>query len=115
MANADFRSAGCLGADVLLALPAVLVMRWIGRRIPLKGTAVGAALRKPLEVQVVDGAVEEGVMAIACGIDRASPPTAVSVLAPNWRLERWGIEPAKRLVVAAARQVGELVSGFPKQ
>lgn len=87
---------------------------WIGRRVTLEGTAVGAALREPLEVQVVDGAVEEGVMAIACGVDGASPPTAVSVLAPNWRLERWGIEPAKRLVVAAARQVGELVSGFPR-
>jgi DNA-binding IclR family transcriptional regulator len=87
---------------------------WIGRRITLEGTAVGAALREPLEVQVVDGAVEEGVMAIACGIEGASPPTAVSVLAPNWRLERWGIDPAKRLVVAAARQIGELVSGFPR-
>ena len=53
-------------------------------------------------------------MAIACGIDGASPPTAVSVLAPTWRIERWGIEPAKRLVVAAARQIGELVSGFPR-
>jgi DNA-binding IclR family transcriptional regulator len=87
---------------------------WIGRRITLEGTAVGAALREPLEVQVVDGAVEEGVMAIACGIEGASPPTAVSVLAPNWRLERWGIDPARRLVVAAARQIGELVAGFPR-
>ena len=81
---------------------------WVGRRISLEGTALGAALKEPLEVQSVDGAVEEGVMAIACGIDGASPPAAVSVLAPSWRIERWGVESAKRLVVAAARQVGEL-------
>ena len=82
---------------------------WVGRRISLEGTALGAALQDPLKVHVVDGAIEEGVMAIACGIEGASPPAAVSVLAPSWRIERWGIEPAKRLVVAAARQVGGLV------
>lgn len=85
---------------------------WVGRRIPLEGTALGAALKAPLEPYVVDGAVEEGVTAIACGIDGASPPAAVSVLAPSWRIERWGIEPAKRLVVAAARQVAERVPDF---
>lgn len=83
---------------------------WIGGRIPIHGTALGAALRTPLEVHVVDGAVEEGVMAVACGIERASPPAAVSLLAPSWRLERSGVEPAKRLVVAAARQVGDMIS-----
>jgi len=62
----------------------------------LEGTALGAALRKPLEAYAVDGAVEEGVMAIACGIEGASPPSAVCLLAPNWRIERWGIEQAKR-------------------
>ena len=82
---------------------------WIGRRISLKGTALGAALTNPLEVHVVDGAIEEGVTAIACGIEGTLPPAAVSVLAPSWRIERWGIEPAKRLVSAAARQLRELV------
>lgn len=81
---------------------------WIGRRISLEGTALGAALKNPFEVHVVDGAVEEGVTAIACGIEGAFPPAAVSILAPSWRIERWGIGPAKRLVAAAARQLGEL-------
>ena len=85
---------------------------WVGRRISLEGTALGAALGEPLEVHVADGSIEEGVTAIACGIEGASPPAAVSLLAASWRIERWGIEPAKRLVVAAARQVGELVPDF---
>ena len=87
---------------------------WVGRRIPLDGTALGAALGAPLgallEAHVADGAVEEGVTAIACGIEGTSPPAAVSLLAPSWRLERWGVEPAKRLVVAAARQIADLMS-----
>jgi len=85
---------------------------WVGRRVSLEGTALGAALRAPFMAYVVDGAVEEGVTAIACGIEGASPAAAVSVLAPSWRIERWGIEPAKRLVAAAARQIGELVPDF---
>ena len=85
---------------------------WLGRHITLEGTALGAALKKPLEAYVVDGAVEEGVTAIACGIEGASPPSAVSLLAPDWRIERCGIEQAKRLVVAAARQIGNVVPDF---
>jgi DNA-binding IclR family transcriptional regulator len=85
---------------------------WLGRHITLERTALGAALKNPLEAYAVNGAVEEGVMAIACGIEGASPPSAVSLLAPDWRIERWGIEQAKRMVVAAARQMGGIVSDF---
>ena len=83
---------------------------WLGRRISLEGTALGAALRDPGVVHVADGAVEEGVMAIACGVEGTFPPAAVSLLAPSWRVERWGTESAGRLVAAAARQLAELLS-----
>jgi IclR family transcriptional regulator, acetate operon repressor len=83
---------------------------WLGRRIPLEGTALGAALLDASKVHIKDGAVEEGVMAIACGIEGVFPPAAVSLLAPSWRIERWGVEPAGRLVAAAARQLAELLT-----
>lgn len=82
---------------------------WLGRRIPIGGTALGAALCDPDMVHVKDGAVEEGVTAIACGIRGTFPPAAVSLLAPSWRIERWGLDPAGRLVAAAARQLSELL------
>jgi DNA-binding IclR family transcriptional regulator len=83
---------------------------WLGRRIPLEGTALGSALLNTSQVHIKDGAVEEGVMAIACGIEGVFPPAAVSLLAPSWRIERWGVEPAGRLVAAAARQLAELLT-----
>jgi IclR family transcriptional regulator, acetate operon repressor len=83
---------------------------WLGRRIPIDGTALGAALRDPGTVHARDGAVEEGVMAIACGIEGTFPPAAVSLLAPSWRIERWGLDSAGRLVAAAARQLTELLT-----
>lgn len=83
---------------------------WLGRRIAVAGTATGAALADTSTAHLIDGAIEEGVTAIACGIEGASPPAAVSVLAPSWRIEKWGVEPAKRLVVAASRQLAELLA-----
>ena len=83
---------------------------WLGRRIPIEGTALGAALRDPGAVHTKDGAVEEGVTAIACGIEGTFPPAAVSLLAPSWRIERWGLESAGRLVAASARQLAELLT-----
>jgi len=83
---------------------------WLGRRIPIEGTALGAALRDPGTVHTRDGAVEEGVMAVACGIEGTFPPAAVSLLAPSWRIERWGLETAGRLVAASARQLAELLT-----
>jgi urocanate hydratase len=83
---------------------------WLGRRVPIEGTALGAALRDPDKVHVKDGAVEEGVMAIASGIPGTFPPAAVSLLAPSWRIERWGVETAGRLVAASARQLAELLT-----
>lgn len=83
---------------------------WLGRRIPIEGTALGSAMRDPSRVHIKDGAVEEGVMAIACGIEGTFPPAAVSLLAPSWRIERWGVDTAGRLVVAAARQLTGLLT-----
>jgi hypothetical protein len=49
-------------------------------------------------------------MAIACGVEGTFPPAAVSLLAPSWRIERWGTESAGRLVAAAALQLADLLA-----
>ena len=84
---------------------------WLGRRIPhRRHRARAPPCATPAQVHVKDGAVEEGVMAIACGIEGTFPPAAVSLLAPSWRIERWGVDSAGRLVAAAARQLAELLT-----
>lgn len=80
---------------------------WVGRRVPLAGTATGAAFYDPSEPHVIADAVEVGVTAIACGVAGTSPPVAVSILAPSSRIEQFGIDRAAQVVGNLARQVAE--------
>ena len=41
---------------------------WVGRRVPLAGTSVGAAFGDPSRTHIVADAVETGVTAIACAV-----------------------------------------------
>jgi IclR family acetate operon transcriptional repressor len=67
---------------------ALRVSGWTGRRIPLAGTAAGAALTGDSGVHVVSEAVEPGVIAVACGIHPTGAiPAAISVTAPTARLQ----------------------------
>jgi IclR family acetate operon transcriptional repressor len=78
---------------------------WVGRRVPLEGTSVGAAFADPTRSHVVADAVEMGVTAIACGVGRIEPAVGVSIIGPTWRLEERGLDRVADLVQAAAREL----------
>jgi len=78
---------------------------WVGWRVPMEGTATGAAFADAFVPHIVADAVEAGVTAIASGVGDADPPLVVSILAPTGRLEMTGVERAAHWVEAAARQI----------
>ncbi len=64
---------------------------WVGRRVPLAGTATGAAFEDRTTSHVAKDAVETGVTAIACAIDLPGDDAAVGITAPSWRIEEFGV------------------------
>jgi len=91
---------------------------WVGRRVPLAGTATGSAFHDRTTSHVAKDAVEAGVTAIACAIDLATNnaacaidlatnDAAVSITAPSWRVEEFGIMHAQRIVEAVALEVAQ--------
>ena len=79
---------------------------WVGRSIPIEGTASGAALLDP------DGiahwsrdSVEAGVSAVAAGIRCGDHATAASVIAPTFRLDEGARRRAESAVLAAADEI----------
>ena len=93
---------------------ALRVSGWVGRRIPLAGSASGAAITGS-GVHVAADAVESGVVAVACGI--AGPggvEAAVSVTAPALRLRGSLLAHAASEVEAAASDIARaLDEGVP--
>jgi len=80
---------------------------WVGRRVRLEGTSVGAAFSDPSRAHVVADAVETGVTAIACAAGVIDPPVGVNIIGPTWRLEERGLDELAGLVQAAARELDE--------
>ncbi len=80
---------------------------WVGRRVRLEGTSVGAAFADPSRAHVVADAVETGVTAIACAAGVIDPPVGVNIIGPTWRLEERGLDELAGLVQAAARELDE--------
>lgn len=78
---------------------------WVGRRVPLRDTATGAAFSDRGTSHVVDDAVEAGVTSVACALETPDQDAAISILAPTWRLKEFGVERAQRMVEAVARQI----------
>jgi IclR family transcriptional regulator, acetate operon repressor len=81
------------------------ISSWVGRRVPLTGTATGAAFNDPFRAHLVCDAVEQGVTSLARALDILEPEAAISILAPSWRLREFGEERAKEIVDAIARQI----------
>ena len=81
------------------------IASWVGRRVPLEGTATGAALADRTTSHVARDAVEPGVTAIACAVDVTHQDAAISILAPGWRIREFGVERARQIVEALARKV----------
>ena len=78
---------------------------WVGRRVPLQDTATGAAFADRGASHLVHDAVEPGVTAIACALEIPEQATAISILAPTWRLREFGTEKAQNMVETVARQI----------
>ena len=86
---------------------------WVGRRVPLEGTSVGAAFADQTRSHVVADAVEMGITAIACAVGGIEPAVGVSIIGPTWRLEERGLDELAGRVQAAARELAaaHLASG----
>ena len=84
---------------------------WVGRRVPLAGTATGAAFDDRTTSHVAKDAVETGVTAIACAIDIPDFDAAVGITAPSWRIEEFGIPRAQGMVEAVAQEISRRVNG----
>ena len=82
---------------------------WVGRRVALEGTSVGAAFADPSRPQVVPDAVDKGVTAIACAADGIVPTVGVNIIGPSWRLQARGLDQLTGLVQVAA---GELAAAY---
>ena len=78
---------------------------WLGRAIPLGGTAAGLALTYPGTCQVVEDAVEVGVLAVAQAVAGTSPRAAVSVIGPTARIGGAGLTAVRTAVRRAAQAV----------
>ena len=84
---------------------------WVGRRVPLEGTSVGAAFKQTggCSAHVVQDAVEQGVTAVSAAVAGMVPKAAVNVIGPTWRLEERGLDDVCALVCAA---VDELTAAY---
>jgi len=80
---------------------------WVGRRVPLHGTATGAAFADRSVSHAVADAVEPGVTAVACALTLAEDDVAVGITAPSWRIEEFGLWRARDMVEAVAREISE--------
>jgi urocanate hydratase len=78
---------------------------WVGRRVPLEGTSVGAAFADPSRAHIVADAVDMGVTAIACAVGDIEPAVGVNIIGPTWRLEEHGLDRLADLVQASAREL----------
>ncbi len=78
---------------------------WVGRRVPLAGTATGAAFQDRARAHVASNAVEQGVTAIVAAIDLPGYDAAVGITAPTWRIEEFGLARGAAMVEAVAREI----------
>lgn len=102
--------ANALYLDQVESPRSLRVSGWIGRRIPLSGSASGAALTGP-GVHTVTDAVEPGVIAIACGIaEIGGVRAAVSITAPVIRLKGSLIAKAEGDVEATANAIASALA-----
>jgi len=86
---------------------------WVGKRVPLEGTATGAAFADRSTSHVASDTVELGVTAISRALSLPEGDAAISITAPKWRIEEFGIERAEQMVDAVAREIA-LRCGRPR-
>lgn len=88
---------------------------WVGRTVPLRGTAAGAALTcvgDPSEVTVIDRGIEHDVTAFAAPVTAAGRVVAaLSILAPTYRVTSESTSTLRAALVAAASEISRQLSG----
>jgi DNA-binding IclR family transcriptional regulator len=96
---------------------AVRHVSWLGQRVPLRGTAVGAALAGKVDTDgtvVRTDAVEDGVTAVSAPVFDANGnvAAALSVVGPSFRLVDTALQAARAAVAQRARSLSVL-AGAP--
>ncbi|MCT2007008.1 IclR family transcriptional regulator [Micrococcus lylae] len=88
---------------------------WVGRTVPLDGTAVGAVLRGEVEadsVAMIKDTVERDVTALSAPITvQGSPVGALSTLVPTYRCTDELAESCRQALVEATAQIADALSG----
>ena len=83
---------------------------WLGRQVPLTGTAVGEALLGEDGVRIRRGAVEPDITAAAVGIRAGTGVVAaLSVVGPTHRMDEAQLTDAIELLGGEAGQLGRLL------
>ncbi len=87
---------------------------WLGRRVPIDGTAVGEALSGETGVRIRVGAFEPDITAVAVGIRTAAGVVgALSVVGPTHRMDDRQLREAAAALTEAAEQLSELLGAEP--
>ena len=88
---------------------------WVGRTVPLEGTAVGAVLRGEVEaesVAMIKDTVERDVTALSAPVTvQGSPVGALSTLVPTYRCTDELAEACRQALVEATTQIADALSG----
>lgn len=111
--------AGPAGTAVYIAIVegthSVRHTNWVGRTVPLDGTAVGAVLRGEVEadsVAMIKDTVERDVTALSAPITvQGSPVGALSTLVPTYRCTDELAESCRQALVEATAQIADALSG----
>jgi urocanate hydratase len=77
---------------------------WVGRHIPVEGTATGMALANDNKVHTVTDSIEIGVTAIVCGVKGTNSPVAVGITGPTWRMKEAGLRRLAAIVETTASE-----------
>jgi urocanate hydratase len=86
---------------------------WVGRHIPVEGTATGMALADNSKAHAVTDSIEAGVTAIVCGVKGTNSPAAVGITGPTWRMKEAGLRRLSLVVEATASETGaDLTANF---
>lgn len=88
---------------------------WVGRTVPLEGTAVGAALRGEVqagEVALIQDTVEQDVTALSAPVTvQGSPVGALSTLVPTYRCTDRLAERCRQALQEATGRIAAALSG----
>lgn len=77
---------------------------WVGRHVPIEGTATGMALTDDTKVHMSTDTIEAGVTTVIRAVRDAELPAAVGITGPTWRIEESGIRRLAVMVEAIAAE-----------